>query len=673
MHKHIKKIIVACLLITILNFIYSVSNKNIDYFPGKNIIPGFSIGTGKQTITKKTSIVGYHKDLENNFVILQQQPDDLSQFQDVEATHFWQFQQSDFVQTDSSNKYDIKLVNGYDYNDDGLVMQSFDKLSNLSHIELAEYEVNFLDSFVEFFNELLETIQKSDPKIESINNDAHYAEAKKSNKYPNNNGRVMLYGGHLRENYLEEPIRTKEMLSNYLVLSEDEHKALKKSHESFLSNMPTSMPEKLLTFGSHSHFMKGDGIVYLGGDRYNQLVLLSIKTLRSSGSRLPVEVIIPKRNDFDLDLCLKILPKLNAKCKIMSDYLPSSFIEHIKGYQMKNIALLISSFEKILYLDADNLPIKNPDSFFTNKPFTNKHLVIWPDLWRRSTSPNFYDIANIEIDREIKVRNSYFENDSRGKPPNPEQYSFHDCKGSIPEASSETGQLLINKKVHFKTLILSMYYNYYGPNYYYPLLSQGAAGEGDKETFIAAAHKLKLPYYQIKEFNREFGPINSGTKKHEFFGMGQYDPIVDYIQANEENENEPSEVAHAYYNDDAPTYGKNDRDNSINNYNYHLFKSSSLFFLHANWPKYLIREMFIDNSYGRGPKDGNQRRRLYNKDLLNELNGYDFELHVMNNAKWCFCDLSNINLKGVPESGSDDRKKICEQIGEQIKFLESNS
>ena len=76
-------------------------------------------------------------------------------------------------------------------------------------------------------------------------------------------------------------------------------------------------------------------------------------------------------------------------------------------------------------------------------------------------------------------------------------YSYHDCKGSIPEASSETGQLLINKN-SFQTLILAMYYNYYGPDYYYPF---SVKGEGDKETFIAAAHKLDLPYYQVGEFN----------------------------------------------------------------------------------------------------------------------------------------------------------------------------
>ena len=48
------------------------------------------------------------------------------------------------------------------------------------------------------------------------------------------------------------------------------------------------------------------------------------------------------------------------------------------------------------------------------------------------------------------------------------------------------------------------------------LFSQGAAGEGDKETFIAAAHKLDLPYYQVGEFNREFGPINDNTENMNF-------------------------------------------------------------------------------------------------------------------------------------------------------------
>lgn len=723
MFKHTKKLVLACVLITILNLIYSVSNNypvDLQAIAGKHVFNSIKGSTvGKQT--PKMSRIGYHHDLQNSFMVIQEQPDYNQEFTDDVTNQFWQFSQSEAAVKDN---FDIFVINGYDYEYDTISLDPYDKHTNLTSVELAEYEVAFLENFITFFTKLLEVIEESKPKIAGINDDDHYYESKQNNDYQNREGRIPIYGGHLRENYLEEPIRNKQMLSNFLRLSREEVEALSGSHNYFMEHMPREFPKDLLKYGQYSQFMKGDGIVYLGGGKYNQLVLLSIKTLRSNGSKLPVEVIIPKRGDFDIDLCLKILPKLNGKCKIMSDYLPKSFIDEVKGYQYKNVALLISSFARILYLDADNLPIKNPDVFFTNKPFTNKHLVLWPDLWRRSTSPSYYDIASIDIDLNSKVRNSYFHNDRRGKGTNPKTFSMHDCKGTIPEASSETGQLLIDKNIHFRTLILSMYYNYFGPNYYYPLFSQGAAGEGDKETFIAAAHKLKLPYYQVKEFNREFGPMNRRTNRHELFGMGQYDPIVDYIQSNEDetmvpelhehpdkevqkvqpvgeitemveinvpdrrddDETEEEELPFGrldltkdqiekerarlkYYNDAKPIYANNDADNLHNNYDYHLFKYLNLFFLHANWPKFYIHEMFIGNSFGRGPKDGKQRRRLYNKDLIRELNGYDFELHVMHNVKWCFCDLAHFNLKAVPETNSEDRRKICKEIDEQIDFL----
>lgn len=715
MFKHTKKLVIACVLITILNLIYSVSdNYSVDLqtLAAKHVFSPLS-----NSNARKISKIGYHHDPQNSFMVVLEQPDYENMLSDELTSQFWEFSQS---KTAVKDNFDIFVIRGYDYERDAISLDPYDKHTNVTSIELAEYEVAFLETFIKFFDSLFEVIHNSKPNIGTVNNDDHYFESKQNNDYLNREGRVPVYGGHLRENYLEEPIRNKEMLSNFLRLSQDEVGELTKSHSYFMEHMPKEFPEDLLKFGQFSQFMKGDGIVYLGGDRYNQLVLLSIKTLRSNGSKLPVEVIIPKRSDFDIDLCLKILPKLNAKCKIMSDYLPLTFISEIKGYQYKNVALLISSFARILYLDADNLPIKNPDVFFTNKPFTNKHLVLWPDLWRRSTSPSYYDIAGIDVDTNVKVRNSYFLSDKRGTSKDPKSFSMHDCKGAIPEASSETGQLLINKQVHFQTLVLSMYYNYFGPNYFYPLFSQGAAGEGDKETFIAAAHKLDLPYYQVKEFNREFGPINRRTNRHELFGMGQYDPIIDYIQSNEDenvvpehdlalvkghtemanvgNYNErrseedddeeelplgrldlsKEELAKAkaslrYYNDAKPTYAANDADNQKNNYDYHLFKYLSLFFLHANWPKYYVHEMFIKNSYSRGPKVGNERRRLYDHDLIRELNGYDFELHVMKNVKWCFCDLAHINLQDLPDTNSKDRQTICNEISEQLEFLSQDT
>lgn len=562
----------------------------------------------------------------------------------------------------NNNKYNIETIEGYKYDKQQAIDQQQKLLQeNASVDEKMEFETRFVERLVSFFNDLFVLIETCGPEIEKVNNNDHYQASKDANKFPNRDGRVPTYGGHLRENYLEEPIRTKELLESYLQLSKEEIFALTKSQSKFMESMPNEYPLEMVELSKYNHFLKGDGIVYLGGGKYNQLVMLSLKLLRSHGSQLPVEVIIPKRSDFDIDFCNRVLPNMNAKCKVMSDYLPENIMKTIGGFQFKTVALLISSFENVLYLDADNLPIKNVDLLFTNKPYVDKHLVMWPDLWRRSTSPIFYDIAQIATDSKKRVRNSYFLGDTRGSS---DQILYHDSEGTIPEASSETGQILINKKVHFKTLVLSMYYNFYGPAFYYPLLSQGAAGEGDKETFIAAAHKLNLPYYQVQEFNREFGPINHDTVKHEYFGMGQYDPIIDYIQSSQQEK---------YLNSVDPTYGKSNTDVENSNYEYHLYHSSSLLFLHANWPKYYVRDLLLGNANGRGPKDkdGN-RRRLYDKNLIQELNGYDFELHIMEELKWCFCDLVNINLADVPNPKDPVRGDICKEIYGQIEFLQQN-
>lgn len=218
--------------------------------------------------------------------------------------------------------------------------------------------------------------------------------------------------------------------------------------------------------------------------------------------------------------------------------------------------------------------------------------------------------------------------------------------------------MMIDKEKHFRSLVLAMYYNYYGPNYYYPLLSQGAAGEGDKETFIAAAHKFGLPYYQVNEFNREFGPLNS-KKKPEYFGMGQYNAIIDYIESSRVDlRNSPS------------SFPADVKDALVTNYKFHYYKASALMFLHANWPKYYIKEMFLQNSEGRGPKteEGN-RRRLYTDYMKEETQLFDLELEIMRHVKYWFCN-RKVRLHDVPDQSSEERAIACQNIQEQIQYLQ---
>ncbi|CAH2351536.1 alpha-1,2-mannosyltransferase Mnn2p [[Candida] railenensis] len=609
-------------------------------------------------------LVGYLNDDHNDFMIVQKHLNSVLTITDDETSNFLKYMQQNLLK---DSRVDVHTLEGYDY--DSMMERQhqsvIDKMNITDSIKF-EMQVKFQLRFKSFFEELITTIQKCKPSVDKIGDDKHY-DKDKTNGYENRLGKIPLYGGHTRENYLEEPVRTEEMLSSFLKVSNQEKDALKRSHMDFISKLPRDFPQDLYDYSEYNDFMKGDGIVYMGGGKYNQLVLLSIKTLRDTGSKVPVEVILPKTNDYDVKFCLELLPSLNGRCKVMADYLPKSFIDQIKGYQLKNVALLISSFERILYLDADNLCIKNPDILFVNKPFVDHHLVIWPDLWRRSTSPVFYDIVGIAVDPKNKLRNSYFGNDPKGHPLESEKYSYHDCEGTIPDPSSETGQILINKKVHAKTLFLSLYYNFYGPDYYYALLSQGAAGEGDKETFIAAAHKLGLKYYQVQEFTREFGPMHATSGKREFYGMGQYDPMIDYLQYNGISGNAQKEKK-SYFNDAKFVPAKNAGDNKMDNYKYHLFKSSQLFFLHANWPKLYPDDLFIRRKENRVPFLNDLRRRLYNHDLVKELRGYDFEAVIFKNLHWLVCDLK-IEENGLSEWGSEDRKKICEELEVENKFL----
>ncbi|KAH6650329.1 mannosyltransferase putative-domain-containing protein [Chaetomium tenue] len=116
-------------------------------------------------------------------------------------------------------------------------------------------------------------------------------------------------------------------------------------------------------------------------------------------------------------------------------------VPEFERFQWKVLSILVSSFQNVLFLDADCLSILNPDPIFHqgSKPFTSAGLITWPDFWTSTASPLFYKVAG-----DIDI------------PP------------ITSRATSESGII-----------------------HYYPLLSQHGAGEGDKETFLQAALVLE--------------------------------------------------------------------------------------------------------------------------------------------------------------------------------------
>lgn len=498
----------------------------------------------------------------------------------------------------------------------------------------------------EFFNKVFKILYEGKPKIKSLQN---YLTKE----------RIYHARYDTRPGNNEDPVFTEEYLSRFLQLSDSELESMVKSHKYVIDHLPENAPDQLF---------KGDGIVFVGGGKFNWLTLLSIKSIRAMGSELPIEVLVPKLDEYEPDLCARVFPALNARCiylpHVLSGLEPhrqSSYVDkfEFKGFQYKALAILVLSFENVLLLDSDNIPVHLPDSLFKQEPFLSNGLIVWPDFWKRATSPDYYQIAGRKISnsellpiyneyeglyKDIPQNSEYFNNNGKidlSKTP------LHQRQGAIPDPTSESGQLMISKKTHTKALILALYYNLYGPTHFYPLFSQGSDGEGDKETFLAATVALGKPFYQVAKFLNAFGYFDSD---HNFqgTGMGQYDPVEDF-EINEKNKI-------------LATKSPEERDKMISK-DLLLQKGPRILFVHANYPKLdpweLKKSKKIFNKKG-------GRIRLYGTGMKLRT-GIDFETTQWTNMKFLLCELK-IDVKLYQNV---DRTELCEEINEHLDFLRS--
>ena len=92
--------------------------------------------------------------------------------------------------------------------------------------------------------------------------------------------------------------------------------------------------------------------------------------------------------------------------------------------------------------------------------------------------------------------------------------------------STESGEVSHVKKDAFEDAPPLCLLQLLGTTHYYPLLSQGAPGEGDKETFLAAATVLNESFYQVSGPIRAIGHSSNGGIAGS--AMVQFDPSDDY-------------------------------------------------------------------------------------------------------------------------------------------------
>jgi Mannosyltransferase putative len=156
-----------------------------------------------------------------------------------------------------------------------------------------------------------------------------------------------------------------------------------------------------------------------------------------------------------------------------------------KLYQVKAGALLYSKLEKILFLDSDNTPVKDPTFLFSSPPLVETGALFWKDLWKTTPVNPIYKILEIPC---------------------------------VDEYDQESGQIVVDKSFPgvTKALKLSLYMQENSDIYYKLLL-------GDKDTFRLSWRLLSLPFHMIRP---HLGTLGGKLNGKSFCGiaMAQYAP-----------------------------------------------------------------------------------------------------------------------------------------------------
>jgi len=305
---------------------------------------------------------------------------------------------------------------------------------------------------------------------------------------------------------------TTYILSQYLRVSDADVEKLKTSH----AQMMDVLPDKVV-----SNAFAGRGIVMTGGGKYFPMILTALRWLREVDPTTPVEVYMKDKFEYEANICDGLFPKLNAECRVIRDIYGESLSNKLDTeYALKPLAILASKFDDIYFMDADSYPMNSVNKYFDWDEYKKTGLILNADYWPRYISPFFYDIVGIKLG--ARARGNH----------NSDALLQSDRENAIPGKSTESGQVFIRKSTHIKSLLLAMYYNLFGPDIYFTLLMQNGHGEGDKDTYAAAAIICGESYYQTQR-----RPVTLGTRyggqNFKGFAMVQPDPMVDYERYEE--------------------------------------------------------------------------------------------------------------------------------------------
>ncbi|KAG7396756.1 hypothetical protein PHYBOEH_001832 [Phytophthora boehmeriae] len=272
-----------------------------------------------------------------------------------------------------------------------------------------------------------------------------------------------------------------------------------------------------------------DGIVMVVYPKLLASAYATIKVLREVlGCRLPIEIWYRPDELKRSDERLTHLRHLADKDKFImfqeiDDPLAKRFVAKIH-------AIYYSSFDRVLFLDADNTPVRDPSFLFESPEFVKTGAVFWPDFW-------FPDSTIFGVHENSLL------------------WELLDMP-FVDMFEQESGQLIVDRGRHAAPLELVRSYALHSPNFFSDLKLVW----GDKDLFRLAWLKLNVPFHMIQTPPGMAGVVVDTFLRSDFCGMTmvQHDANGDVLflhrnqhkltgkhREKQEDENERTAVQHA--------------------------------------------------------------------------------------------------------------------------------
>ena len=198
----------------------------------------------------------------------------------------------------------------------------------------------------------------------------------------------------------------------------------------------------------------GRGIVVCGGgEKYLPSAYVLVRVLRHLGCALPVEVW--HLGEAEMPGAMRSLfAELGCVCVDGLAVRREHPVRRLAGWELKCFAIMHSTFEEVLLLDADNCPVRDPAFLFDELPYQKTGAIFWPDYTRLAPERAVWAASGIP---------------------------YRD------EPEFESGQIVVDKRRCWKALNVAMHLNEYS-DWWYRLV------HGDKETFHLAWRKIGQEY-----------------------------------------------------------------------------------------------------------------------------------------------------------------------------------